>query len=74
VKGIRGNEPVGVVIHICREKTQGNSQCSYLYFKLAKMSYFSFLSSIFYKSENRKVEQVLWGREGFWYQCEGKRG
>jgi hypothetical protein len=45
------DEPVGVVIHIYMETTQGNSPCSYLYLKLAETSCFSFylLSFFFYK-------------------------
>jgi hypothetical protein len=51
VKRTGRHEPVGVVIHICMETTQGNYLCSYLYFKLAKISCFSFylLSFFFYK-------------------------
>jgi hypothetical protein len=41
VKRIGRDEPVGVVIHICMETTQGISLCSYLYLKLAKMPCFS---------------------------------
>jgi hypothetical protein len=37
VKRTGRDEPVGVVIHICIKTTQGNSLCSYLYLKLAKM-------------------------------------
>jgi hypothetical protein len=36
------NEPIGIVIHICMETTQGDSLCSYLYLKLAKTPCFSF--------------------------------
>jgi hypothetical protein len=42
VKRIRGDEPIGVVIHRCMEISHGNSLCSYPYLKLAKMSCFSF--------------------------------
>jgi hypothetical protein len=42
------------------ETSQGNSLCSYFYLK-QKCHFFSFfLSST--KLENRRVEQVLWGR------------
>jgi hypothetical protein len=50
-----------------------SSLCSYLYFKLAKMPCFSFLSFMFFsttKLENRREEQVL-QREG-WHWWEGK--
>jgi hypothetical protein len=68
VKRTIENEPIGV--HICVEISQGNSQCSYLCLKQAKMSCFSFYLFSFTKSEQR-VEQVLqggglgtsWGRE-----------
>jgi hypothetical protein len=36
VKRTGRDEPVGVVIHICMETTQGISLCSYLYLKLGK--------------------------------------
>jgi hypothetical protein len=50
VKRIRGDEPVGVVIHVCIEIKQGNSLCSFLYLKLAKTSCsFYFLSFFLYK-------------------------
>jgi hypothetical protein len=61
VKRIRGDEPIGVVIHVCVETSQGNSLCSYLYLKLVKMSFFLFIFYLFSstKSENRRAEQVL---------------
>jgi hypothetical protein len=37
VKSIR-DDLIGVVVHICMETTQGKSLCSYLYFRIAKMS------------------------------------
>jgi hypothetical protein len=46
MKKIRGDKPFGVIIHECMEIPQGNSLCSYLYCKQAKMSYFSFLFSL----------------------------
>jgi hypothetical protein len=39
------------------EMSQGNSLCSYVYLKQAKMSFFSLFSSI--KLENKRAEQVL---------------
>jgi hypothetical protein len=60
---IRGDEPIGGVIHVCMETSQGNSLCSSLYLKLAKMSCYSFLSFLLSaKSENRRAEQVLTGQ------------
>jgi hypothetical protein len=46
--------------------TQGNSLCSYLYLKLAKITYFSFYLLCFSstKLENSRAEQVLWGGGG----------
>jgi hypothetical protein len=39
---IRGDKPIRVIRHIIMEISQGNSLCSYLYLKQAKMSFFSF--------------------------------
>jgi hypothetical protein len=52
MKKIRGNKPIGVIIHIYKEIPQGNSLCNYLYLKQAKMSCFSFylFSFFFYKT------------------------
>jgi hypothetical protein len=49
---------IGVVRHICMEATQGNFLCSYLFFKLAKMSCFSIYHYVFSSknSWNRKTE------------------
>jgi hypothetical protein len=38
MKKIRGDKPVGVIIHTYMEISQGNSLYSYLYLKQAKMS------------------------------------
>jgi hypothetical protein len=55
MKKIRGDKPIGVIIHIYMEPLQGNSLCSYLYLKQAKMSCFSvYLFSFFF---NRIREQ-----------------
>jgi hypothetical protein len=48
LKKTRGDEPIGVIIHILMEVTQGNSLYSYLYLKLAKKSCF-YLYFPFYK-------------------------
>jgi hypothetical protein len=40
MKKIRGYEPIGVIIHIYMEISQGNSLCCYFYLKQAKMSFF----------------------------------
>jgi hypothetical protein len=52
---------IGAIIHICKKTTQGNPMYSYLYLKLAKMSYFSFYVSclFFYKIRERRAEEVL---------------
>jgi hypothetical protein len=57
VKRIRGDEPVGVVIHICMEISHGNSLYSYPYL------FFFYLFSPT-KSENRRAKQVLQKRRG----------
>jgi hypothetical protein len=56
---IRGDKPIGVIIHIYMEISQENSLCSYLYLKQNKMSCFLFYFFSSTKSENRRVEQVL---------------
>jgi hypothetical protein len=49
MKKIRGDKPIGVIIHVYVEIPQGNSLCSYLYLKQAKMSCHSFsLFSFFF--------------------------
>jgi hypothetical protein len=40
MKKNRGDEPIGVVIHIYMEISQGNSLCNYLYLEQTKMSFF----------------------------------
>jgi hypothetical protein len=78
MKKIRGGKPIGVIIHIYMEISQGNTLYRYLYLKHTKMSCFSlYLLSFFStKSENRKVEQVL-PRGESWHQWKeevmGKR-
>jgi hypothetical protein len=48
MKKNRGGEPFAVILHIYMKISQGNSPCSYLYLKQAKMSFFLFLF-FFYK-------------------------
>jgi hypothetical protein len=55
MKKNRGDEPIVIIIHTYMEISQGNSLCSFLYHKQAKMS-FLFSST---KSENRRTEQIL---------------
>jgi hypothetical protein len=62
VKKNRGDEPIGVKLHIYREMSKGNSLC-----KQEKKCHF-FSSFSYTKSENRRVEQVLPG--GDWYQWQ----
>jgi hypothetical protein len=66
VKRTGRDEPVGVVIHVYMETTQGISLCSYLYLKLAKMPCFSFMFYAFSTTNlaNKRVEQVLDGEWG----------
>jgi hypothetical protein len=54
------------------EISQGNSLCSNLCLKQAKMSCFSFYFFPFFstKLENRRAEQVLPKAVGVWYQWE----
>jgi hypothetical protein len=76
VKRTRRNELTGVVVHICMEKSQGNSLHSYLYLTLAKAPCISvyLLSFFFYKIRELadrtgpagvgKVERGRWGMGG----------
>jgi hypothetical protein len=61
MKKIREDETIWVIVHIYMKISQGNSLCSYLYLKQAKISCFLFSLSLFssMKMENRRVEQVL---------------
>jgi hypothetical protein len=36
MKKIRGDKPIGVIIHVYMEISQGNSLCSYLYLKIQR--------------------------------------
>jgi hypothetical protein len=56
MKKNRRDEPIGVLMPIYIELSQGNSLCSYLYLRQAKMSFFFLFYST--NSENRRVEQV----------------
>jgi hypothetical protein len=65
MKKIRGDKPIGVIIHIYIETSQGNSLCSYLYLKQVKTSHY-FLSFLFffYKIGEQEDRIVLLGRGG----------
>jgi hypothetical protein len=70
MKKIRGDKPIGVILHIYMEILQGNSLCSYIYLKQVKCHDFRFI--FFFsptKSENRRAEHVLPRRKG-WHQWE----
>jgi hypothetical protein len=58
MKKIRGDKPIGLIIHIYMELSQGNSQC---YLKL-KCHVFHFIFSL----TNRRAEQILPGVGGLW--------
>jgi hypothetical protein len=45
----RRDEQIGVIVHIHREMSQGNTPCNYLYTKQAKMSLLFFFYFFFYK-------------------------
>jgi hypothetical protein len=70
VKRTGRDEPVGVVIHICMETTQGISLCSYLYLKVAKMPCFSFY--LFFLLQNQRARR--WNRfyRGGGFNTEGE--
>jgi hypothetical protein len=65
----------GLKYIIYMEISQGNSLCSYLYLKQAKVLCFTFTFSHFSstKSENRRVEKIL-PRGEVWHQWEGEGG
>jgi hypothetical protein len=59
MKKIRGDKPIGVIIHIYMNTSQGNYLCGHLYPKQAKLLFFS---SSLYKigeQEGGTGEQVL---------------
>jgi hypothetical protein len=65
VKRTGRDEPTGVVIHMCMETTQGNSLCSSLYLKVAKMPCFCYypLHFFFYKigEQEGRTGSAQWG-------------
>jgi hypothetical protein len=67
VKRTGRGKSLGVVIHKCMVTIQGNSLCSYLYLKLAKIPCFSFYLLCFFLLQNRRT--VEWNRF-----CPGRRG
>jgi hypothetical protein len=67
MKKNRGDEPIGVIIHIYMELSQRNSLCGYFYLKQAKIPFFLFF---FYKIREQEGGTVL-PREGC-YQWRGK--
>jgi hypothetical protein len=75
MKKISGDKPIGVIIHIYMEISQGNSLCSYLYLKQAKMSCFLF-SFLFYKIgvQDGRTSPAWGGRVGTngRGRCQGK--
>jgi hypothetical protein len=75
MKKNRGDEPIGVIIHTYMEIAQGNSLCSYLYLRQAKMSCVSFylFSFSFYKIGEQKGRTGPEGDSGgSWYQWKGE--
>jgi hypothetical protein len=58
MKKIKGAKPDGVIKHLYMEISKGNSPCSYLYLKQAKMSFFPLFSCFLFsstKSESRRA-------------------
>jgi hypothetical protein len=55
VKRSGRDEPIGVVIHICMETTEGISLSSYLYLKLAKMPFFFFIIFYIFLLQNWRI-------------------
>jgi hypothetical protein len=75
VKRTERGESVGVVIYICMGTAQGNSLCSYLYFKLAKCHFSHFIFHVFSstKPESKRMKQVLPGEVGGAIGISGRR-
>jgi hypothetical protein len=67
MKKIRGDKPIGFIIHIYMEISQGNSLCRYIYLKQVKMSCFSFNLFSFFFYEIREQESIT-GPGGGGYQ------
>jgi hypothetical protein len=68
MKKIRGNKSIGVIMHVYMEISKGNTLCSYLYLKQAKISFFYST-----KLENRRAEHVL-GAGGALVPIRGETG
>jgi hypothetical protein len=69
MKKIRRHEPIGIIIHIYMEMSQGNSLCRYL--KQAKKSFLFVFSFFFYKIGEQ--EGGTGPVDGGWrYHWEGK--
>jgi hypothetical protein len=47
MRKIKRDKPIGVIIHTYMEISQGNSPCSYIYLKKAKMSSSLFIFYLF---------------------------
>jgi hypothetical protein len=73
MKKNRGDEPVGIIIHIYTEISQGNIPCSYLYLKQAKTSFFFLLQNQTIGGRNRSCPGVLAGTSGT-VEVAGKGG
>jgi hypothetical protein len=55
MKKIRGDKPIGGLIHKYMEISQINSQCSYFYLKQGKMSHFFILSFLVLILQNQRT-------------------
>jgi hypothetical protein len=69
MKKIKGDEPMGVITDLYMEISQGNSLCSFIYLKQAKMSCFSFLSFLFFLLQSQRT--VVLPRGVHWHQRKG---
>jgi hypothetical protein len=59
MKKIGRDKPIGLIPHVYREISQGNSLCSYFYLKQANIIIFFFLSFFFYKIREQEVGTSL---------------
>jgi hypothetical protein len=71
MKKIKGDKPIGIIIHTYMEISQENSLYSYLYLKQAKMSCFSLYLVSFFSYKIGEQEGITSPAKGeSWHQWE----
>jgi hypothetical protein len=74
VKKNKGDVPIGVVILICMETTQGNTLFCYLYLKLAKTPCFPFYLLQYWRTGIPTGSARAVGGQGSWWGEMGVGG